>query len=65
MIPSLTAQVQKKQLSMQSSTEYRGSRQSAVNDSVLARNFSGMNKWASGTVIEKLGELTTQHITFY
>jgi len=55
MVPSVTAHVQRKQLTMQAKMESRGSRQFAVNDSVLVRNFCGMNKWEPGVVIEKLG----------
>ena len=55
MVPSLTAHVQKKQCAMQAKMEFRGSRQFAVNDSVLIRNFCGLNKWEPGVIIEKLG----------
>jgi len=54
MVPSLTAHVQSKQIAMQDAAKSHGSRQFAVNDRVLARNFSGLNKWEQGTVVEKL-----------
>ena len=52
MVPSLEANVQKKQLGMQ---KVQRNRQFEVNDSVLVRNFSGLNKWESGMIVEKLG----------
>ena len=53
MIPSVTAHVQRKQLEAQKCK--KGDRQFEVNDSVLVRNFAGLNKWESGVIAEKLG----------